>query len=87
MALVAGFTLPLTGLAAFQCIPVRAIWDLGARTNATCIDWIVVLRLTVVSEIIIEVVLFSLPIPIVWSLQMETSRKIQLMIFFGLGIW
>jgi hypothetical protein len=87
MAFTACFTLPLTGMAAFQCIPISAIWDLAARPNAKCIDWIAVLRLTVVSEIIIEIVLFSLPVPIVWSLQMKTFKKVQLIIFFGLGIW
>jgi hypothetical protein len=87
MAFTACFTLPLIGLAAFQCIPIHAIWNLEERANAKCVDWIAVLRLTVVYEIIAEVVLFSLPIPIVWSLQMKTSKKIQLVIFFGLGVW
>jgi hypothetical protein len=87
MAFTALFTLPLLGLAAFQCIPIRAIWNLEERGTAQCVDWIAVLRLTVVYEIIAEIVLFSLPIPIVWKLQMKTSKKIQLMIFFGLGIW
>jgi hypothetical protein len=76
-----------TFLAAFQCIPVRAIWDLKEQGTAKCIDYIAVLRLTVVYEIIAETILFSLPIPIVWKLQMETSKKIQLLIFFSLGIW
>lgn len=87
MAFTACFTLPLIGLAAFQCIPVSAIWDLQQRKDAKCIDWITVMRLTVVYEIIAEVVLFTLPIPIVWQLQMKTSKKIQLSIFFGLGVW
>lgn len=87
MAFTALFTLPLLGLAAFQCIPIRAIWDLQARSSAKCIDWIAVLRLTVVYEIIAEIVLFSLPIPIVLKLQMKTAKKIQIIVFFGLGVW
>jgi hypothetical protein len=83
MAFTALFTLPLLGLAAFQCIPVRAIWDLQAK----CIDYIAVLRLTVVYEIIAETVLFSLPVPIVLKLQMKTAKKVQLIIFFSLGVW
>jgi hypothetical protein len=80
------FTLPLIGLAIFQCIPIRAIWDLEAHKTAKCVDWITVLRLTVVYEVIAEVVLFSLPIPIVLKLQMATAKKIQLIVFFGLGV-
>jgi hypothetical protein len=87
MAFQACFTLPLLGLAAFQCIPIRAIWDLKERGAAKCVDWIAVLTLTVTYEIIAEVVVFTLPIPIVWKLQMKTSKKIQLIVFFGLGLW
>ncbi|KAI4956659.1 hypothetical protein J4E91_000872 [Alternaria rosae] len=86
MAFTALFTLPLLFLAAFQCIPVRAIWDLQEQGTAKCIDYIAVLRLTVVYEIIAETILFSLPIPIVWKLQMKTTKKIQLLIFFSLGV-
>jgi hypothetical protein len=87
MAFTAAFTLPLLGLAAFQCIPIKAIWDLRERPTAKCVDWIVVLNLTVVYEVIAEIVLFSLPVPIVLKLQMKTSKKIQLMCFFGMGLW
>jgi hypothetical protein len=87
MLFTALFTLPLIGLAVFQCVPIYAIWDLEAQKTAKCIDWITVLRLTVVYEVIAETVLFSLPVPIVMKLQMETAKKIELMLFFGLGIW
>jgi hypothetical protein len=87
MAFTALFTLPLVGLAAFQCIPVHAIWDLQAQETAKCVDYIAVLRLSVVYEVVAEIVLFSLPVPIVLKLQMKTSKKIQLLIFFSLGIW
>jgi hypothetical protein len=86
MAFTFFFTIPLIGLAAFQCIPVYAIWDMDARKTATCIDWIAVLRATIVYEVIAEIVLFSLPVPVVWKLQMKKSKRIQLIIFFGLGI-
>lgn len=86
MIFTASFAVPLLGLAAFQCIPVRAIWDLEAAKTAKCINWIAVLNLTVVYEIIAEIVLFSLPIPIVLKLQMKPAKKVQLCIFFGLGV-
>ncbi|PVI03647.1 integral membrane protein [Periconia macrospinosa] len=82
------YTVPLIFLAAFQCNPVHATWDLDAQKNpgTKCIDWIAVLRATVVFEVIAEIVLFVLPIPIVLKLQMQKSKKIILMGFFGLGI-
>lgn len=86
MAFSACFTLPLIALAAFQCNPIKAAWDLEAAKTAKCIDYVTVLYLSVVYEIIAEVVLFSLPLPIVFKLQMKTSKKIQLCVFFGLGV-
>lgn len=87
MAFSAAFTLPLIGLAIFQCLPVHAAWDLEAQKTAKCIDFTTVMYLTVVYEVLAETVLFSLPIPIVVKLQMELPKKIQLMTFFSLGIW
>lgn len=86
MAFSAAFTLPLIGLAIFQCLPVHAAWDLEAQKTAKCIDFTTVMYLTVVYEVLAETVLFSLPIPIVVKLQMELPKKIQLMTFFSLGI-
>lgn len=43
------------------------------------------LQATVVFEVIAEIVLFVLPIPIVVKLQMQKSKKVLLIGFFGLG--
>ncbi|OAG01213.1 uncharacterized protein CC84DRAFT_1263222 [Paraphaeosphaeria sporulosa] len=80
------YTGPLVFLAALQCIPVHAIWDLEAQKTAKCIDWIAVLRATVVFEVIAEVLIFVLPIPVVLRLKLRRSKKIQLLTFFGLGV-
>ncbi|PVH93263.1 hypothetical protein DM02DRAFT_541924, partial [Periconia macrospinosa] len=86
MAFSACFTVPLLLTAAFRCNPVRAQWDLEAAKTAKCLDWLVILKLTVVYEIIAEIILFSLPVPVVLQLQMATAKKIQLLVFFGLGL-
>lgn len=86
MAFTACFTVPLILTAAIRCIPVRAQWDLEAAKTAKCLDWLIILKLTVVYEVIAEIVLFALPVPIVLKLQMATAKKVQLLIFFGLGL-
>ncbi|KAH7384061.1 hypothetical protein DE146DRAFT_214099 [Phaeosphaeria sp. MPI-PUGE-AT-0046c] len=86
MAFTAAFTLPLIGLAIFQCVPVHAAWDLEAKKTAKCINFTTVMYLTVVYEVIAETVLFALPIPIVVKLQMSLAKKVQLMTFFSLGV-
>lgn len=86
MAFTACFTLPLILTAAIRCNPVRAQWDLQAAQTAKCLDWLIILKLTVVYEVVAEIVLFTLPIPIVVKLQMATAKKVQLLVFFGLGL-
>ena len=49
------FTGPLVLMAAVQCVPIYAIWDLEAQKTAKCIDWIAVLRATVIYEVSIRV--------------------------------
>jgi hypothetical protein len=86
MAFTACFTIPLIFSAAIRCNPVRAQWDLEAAKTAKCLDWLIILKLTVVYEVIAEIVLFTLPLPIVFKLQMATAKKIQIIVFFGLGL-
>jgi hypothetical protein len=86
MAFTACFVVPLLFTAAIRCNPVRAQWDLEAAKTAKCLDWLVILRLTVFYEIIAEIILFALPVPVVLQLQMATPKKIQLIVFFGLGL-
>ncbi|KAF3003439.1 hypothetical protein E8E13_002027 [Curvularia kusanoi] len=86
MAFTGCFVVPLLFTAAIRCNPVRAQWDLEAAKTAKCLDWLVILKLTVVYEVIAEIVLFALPVPIVVKLQMATAKKVQLLIFFGLGL-
>ncbi|KAL5113499.1 hypothetical protein ACEQ8H_008635, partial [Pleosporales sp. CAS-2024a] len=86
MAFTGCFVVPLLFTAAIRCNPVRAQWDLEAARTATCLDWLIILKMTVVYEVIAEIVLFALPIPIVAQLQMALAKKAQLMVFFGLGL-
>jgi hypothetical protein len=86
MAFTACFTIPLVLTAAIRCNPVRAQWDLEAAKTAKCLNWLIILKCSVVYEVIAEIVLFALPVPIVLKLQMATAKKIELLIFFGIGL-
>lgn len=86
MVFTACFVVPLILTAAARCNPVRAQWDLEAAKTAKCLDWLIILKLTVVYEVIAEIILFALPVPVVLKLQMATAKKVQLIIFFSLGL-
>ena len=86
MAFTGCFVVPLLLTAAIRCDPVRAQWDLEAALTAKCLDWLIILKLTVVYEVVAEIILFALPVPVVLQLQMATAKKVQLLVFFGLGL-
>ena len=79
-------TLTIMFLLIFQCLPVKAMWDLDARKTAKCLDIEAVGYVGCVVEIVTEVVLFLLPVPIIHSFTMAKSKKVQLICFFGAGI-
>ena len=86
MAFTGSLVVPLIFTVSIRCLPVRAQWDLEAAKTAKCLDWLIILKLTVFSEVVAEIILFALPVPIVLRLQMATAKKIQLIIFFALGL-
>ncbi|KAL8640305.1 MAG: hypothetical protein Q9228_002757, partial [Teloschistes exilis] len=69
--------------AAFQCTPVRYMWDLTVPGH--CINFVAFARFTGVMNLVTDVGILSLPIPIVWSLKLERSKKIGVCALFLLG--
>ncbi|KAH7034011.1 hypothetical protein B0J12DRAFT_731978 [Macrophomina phaseolina] len=67
-----------------QCIPVSAYWDFTI-TNAHCIDrgsyYVSIAVLNVVGDVLI----LSLPLPILWRLRIGRFQKIKISIIFILG--
>ena len=86
MGFLGATTVILLCLDIFQCVPVRAVWDLEARKHAKCLTIDRIAYGAAAVEIITEVALFALPIPIVSGLQLAGSKKAQLYIFFGSGL-
>lgn len=60
-------------------------WDPAARANAKCIklnlDWVIMASFNVVTDIVI----LCLPLPLLWRLQIDMERKLQLIGLFLLG--
>ena len=69
---------------AFQCAPVAYLWD-KAIPGGTCIDFIAFARFTSIFNIVTDILILALPIPIVWQLHLERSKKIGVIGLFLLG--
>ncbi|KAL8660248.1 MAG: hypothetical protein Q9202_006740 [Teloschistes flavicans] len=70
--------------AAFQCTPVKFLWDFTVP-GGHCINFSAFARFTGVMNVVTDVLILSLPIPIVWSLHLERSKKIGVCALFLLG--
>ncbi|KEQ77812.1 hypothetical protein M436DRAFT_36696, partial [Aureobasidium namibiae CBS 147.97] len=68
----------------FACVPVRAQWDLTISASR-CINKQAFYIGNGVMNIITDLMILALPIPIVWRLTLELRQKIILSVVFTLG--
>ncbi|KAF2715753.1 hypothetical protein K504DRAFT_511193 [Pleomassaria siparia CBS 279.74] len=68
----------------FGCNPVAQNFDIRI-TAGSCIDRASLFVATAVLNMIIDIILLLLPIPMVVNLQMSRSKKISLLAIFGVG--
>lgn len=67
----------------FQCHPVAYQWD--KKLNGTCIDQLSYYRWVSLPNVIHDVIMLVLPLPVVWKLQTDARRKIALTVVFLIG--
>ena len=66
------------------CRPFAYNWD-KVTINGHCGDVSTYYLSTAIVNLLIDVLIVALPLPLLWSLQMKTSRKIALTGIFSLG--
>lgn len=74
----------------FLCLPVTAFWDTGLRALPTtkCYSIVAFTKIGLMNtgiNIATDVLLATLPIPIIWSLQINGRQKIALIGVLSLG--
>ncbi|POS70078.1 integral membrane protein [Diaporthe helianthi] len=73
----------------FLCTPFAALWDpslLQTVPDARCLNLTAVYLSVSVINLLIDVTLFLLPMPLLWGLHMPQRKKLMLMGIFGLGL-
>lgn len=70
--------------AAFQCTPVAYLWD-KTIPGGYCVNFSAFARFTNVGNLTTDILILALPIPIVWSLQLDRHKKIGVCGLFLLG--
>ena len=71
-------------LAALQCIPVQAVWNLNIK-NAKCLNLANIAYASAAFNIATEVIILVLPMPVISSLNLGLKRKIGISALFAAG--
>ncbi|GKT54040.1 integral membrane protein [Colletotrichum tofieldiae] len=84
IVVVSLYTGCITLLMLFHCNPIRKAFDFTI-TGGTCLDVGVLYMATAVSNIITDVMLFVLPMPMIFNLRMKMAQKIGAVFIFAIG--
>ncbi|KAL2883226.1 hypothetical protein SGCOL_001417 [Colletotrichum sp. CLE4] len=84
LAIIAGYSSGIFFALVFACDPIAMSWDVTI-TEGTCINRPSLYIATAVANIISDLILFALPLPIVVKLQIPRRQKIGLFFIFAVG--
>lgn len=83
MTIVVGYSIALIGVLLFSCRPIAKAWDYAAP--GTCINRPAVYIATAVINIVTDLAILTLPIPMVAKLKLPLQQKIGLACMFAVG--
>jgi hypothetical protein len=82
--IILGYSISTIFALIFPCRPVNKSWDVTV-TGGSCINRGAVYIVQAVTNIVTDLILLILPIPIVWRLQMPVVQKLGLLLIFVVG--
>lgn len=68
------------------CSPGAYLWDQQGNVNRTCLNVSAVCLSASVINLILDIVVLGLPMPLLWTLQMPLSKRIAVMGVFSMGV-
>jgi hypothetical protein len=86
IAIVVSFTLGTVFSSIFQCTPVQWAFDKSLRPRGTCINMTAFWYANATFNILSDLVLIALPVPVILKLQLPQKSKIALCGIFAVGI-
>lgn len=84
MVVVVGYSVALIFTLIFSCHPIQRGWD-ASITTGYCIDRPAVYLATAIINIVTDLGILIIPIPMVLALKMPKIQKIGLMLMFVVG--
>ncbi|RYP92937.1 hypothetical protein DL770_000987 [Monosporascus sp. CRB-9-2] len=89
MFVVVGFSIASFGILTFSCYPPAMFWDVRGSIQGKCIDpntQQAFYDANGALNIVIDLAIYTVPIPMLWKIQIPTRQKIALTFIFGLGL-
>ncbi|RYP46533.1 hypothetical protein DL768_007280 [Monosporascus sp. mg162] len=89
MFMVVGFSIASFGILTFSCYPPAMFWDVSGSIQGKCTDPNTQQAFYDVHgalNIVIDLVIYTVPIPMLWKIQIPTRQKIALTFILGLGL-
>ena len=72
-------------VAVFECRPVAFYWDKTIE-GGSCIDQAAFYRWNGVANLLIDFIIWSLTLPVIWRLQLNVKQRLSLTAVFLLGM-
>ncbi|KAL5386659.1 hypothetical protein DPSP01_004023 [Paraphaeosphaeria sporulosa] len=83
-AFVIAWGIGITVTLILACRPIEAFWDTSVK--ATCLDLVHFTYFTNITNMVTDVWIFLMPVPVIWHLQLQTKKKLLLCFIFSIGI-
>ena len=81
---VCGLCLSSVFVVIFQCKPIALAWDKTIE-GGSCIDMVAFFRYSIIPDIVTDVGMLILPLPIVWNLHASFAQRAGLTAVFLTG--
>jgi hypothetical protein len=85
MGLICCWSVVMILLICLQCLPLAHVWDDTIPAKCFDLDPGVLLQIVSIGNIVTDVIILLLPIPVVWRLKLTRDQKVGLTMVFCLG--
>jgi len=83
-AFVAAWGIGITVTLFLACRPLRSYWDV--TVPGKCLQMVNFVYFTNISNLITDIWIFLMPVPMIWHLQLQTKKKLLLSFIFCIGL-
>jgi hypothetical protein len=83
-AFVIAWGIGITVTLGLVCRPIEAFWD--SNVKGECLRLVDFTYFTNITNLITDIWIFLLPVPVIWHLQLQTKKKLLLSLIFSIGL-